>query len=56
MACRIHGINWGAKKGAGYYAYVTNQHANVLNVIDPDPNNDGVGTDAAAGWHDPARQ
>jgi hypothetical protein len=43
-----HGINWGAKKGGGYYAYVTNQHANVLTVIDPDPNNDGVGTDAAA--------
>jgi YVTN family beta-propeller protein len=42
-----HGINWGAKKGGGYYAYVTNQHANVLTVIDPDPNNDGVGTDAA---------
>ncbi len=43
-----HGINWGAKKGGGYYAYVTNQHANVLTVIDPDPNNDGVGTDATA--------
>jgi hypothetical protein len=43
-----HGINWGAKKGGGYYAYVTNQHANVLTVIDPDPNKDGIGTDAAA--------
>lgn len=43
-----HGINWGAKKGGGYYAYVTNQHANVLTVIDPDPNGDGNGTDAAA--------
>ena len=43
-----HGVNWGAKRGGGYYAYVTNQHANVLTVIDPDPNNDGVGTDAAA--------
>ena len=43
-----HGINWGAKRGGGYYAYVTNQHANVLTVIDPDPNGDGNGTDAAA--------
>ena len=29
-----HGVNWGAKLGGGYYAYVTNQHANVLSVID----------------------
>ena len=43
-----HGVNWGAKRGGGYYAYVTNQHANVLTVIDPDPNADGNGTDAAA--------
>lgn len=43
-----HGINWGAKRGGGYYAYVTNQHANVLTIIDPDPNGDGNGTDAAA--------
>lgn len=42
-----HGINWGAKLGGGYYAYVTSQHANVLTVIDPDPNGDGDGTDAA---------
>jgi len=42
-----HGVNWGAKKGGGYYAYVTNQHANVLTVIDPDPNRDGNGADAA---------
>lgn len=42
-----HGVNWGAKKGGGYYAYVTNQHANVLTVIDPDPNVDGNGADAA---------
>lgn len=32
-----HGVNWGAKQGGGYYAYVTNQHANVLTVVDPDP-------------------
>lgn len=43
-----HGVNWGAKKGGGYYAYVTNQHANVLTIIDPDPNGDSNGADAAA--------
>jgi DNA-binding beta-propeller fold protein YncE/plastocyanin len=43
-----HGVNWGAKLGGGYYAYVTNQHANVLTVIDPDPNGDDNGADAAA--------
>jgi YVTN family beta-propeller protein len=43
-----HGVNWGAKRGGGYYAYVTNQHANVLTIIDPDPNADGNGVDAAA--------
>jgi hypothetical protein len=42
-----HGVNWGAKLGGGYYAYVTNQHANVLSVIDPDPNDDSDGSDAA---------
>ena len=43
-----HGVNWGAKRGGGYYAYVTNQHANVLTVIDPDPDGDGDASDAAA--------
>lgn len=42
-----HGVNWGAKQGGGYYAWVTNQHANVLTVIDPDPNGDDDGSDAA---------
>jgi hypothetical protein len=42
-----HGVNWGAKLGGGYYAYVTNQHANVLTVIDPDPDGNGDGADAA---------
>jgi plastocyanin len=42
-----HGVNWGAKLGGGYYAYVTSQHANVLTVIDPDPNGDDSGADAA---------
>ncbi len=43
-----HGINWGARQGGGYYAYVTNQHANVLTVLDPDPDGDGDASDAAA--------
>ena len=43
-----HGVNWGAKLGGGYYAYVTNQHSNALTVIDPDPNGDGDASDAAA--------
>lgn len=42
-----HGCNWGAKKGGGYYAYVACQHANVMEVIDPDPNGDGNAGDAA---------
>ena len=42
-----HGVNWGAKLGGGYYAYVSNQHANALTVIDPDPDGDGDGADAA---------
>jgi len=42
-----HGTNWGAKLGGGYYAHVTAQFANVLTVVDPDPNGDGSGQDAA---------
>lgn len=42
-----HGVNWGVKLGGGYYAYVTNQHANVLSIVDPDPNHDRNGSDAA---------
>lgn len=42
-----HGANWGAKLGGGYYCYVTNQHANALTVIDPDPDADGDAHDAA---------
>jgi hypothetical protein len=42
-----HGVNWGARQGGGYYAYVTCQHSNALVVIDPDPNTDGDGHDAA---------
>ncbi len=49
LACPAgcHGVNWGARDGGGYYAYVTSQHANILTIVDPDPNNDDVGTDAA---------
>ena len=36
------------RTGGGYYAYVTAQFANVLTVVDPDPNGDGRGQDAAA--------
>ncbi len=41
-----HGAHWGAKKGGGYYLFVTNQNSNALTVIDPDPNNDGSAADA----------
>jgi len=42
-----HGANWGAKLGGGYYCYVTSQHANVMTIVDPDPNGDDNGADAA---------
>lgn len=41
-----HGINFGAKKGGGYYAYVSSKFANTLIIVDPDPNNDGEPGDA----------
>lgn len=41
-----HGVNFGAKLGGGYYAYVTTQFANVLTVVDIDPNGDGNLSDA----------
>jgi hypothetical protein len=41
-----HGVNFGAKKGGGYYAYVSSQFSNRLTVIDIDPNNDGKIDDA----------
>ena len=44
-------MNFGAKKGGGYYAYVTSKFANRLIVLDYDPNNDGNVDDAViAGW------
>jgi len=46
-----HGVNFGAKKGGGYYAYVTSKFANRMIVLDYDPNNNGTASDAViAGW------
>ena len=47
LACEpgCHGT-MGAKKVGGYLAYVTSKFANNLPVVDPDPNNDGDGSDA----------
>jgi len=39
-------VQFGAKKGGGYYAYVANKFANVLTIVDADPNNDGNFSDA----------
>jgi DNA-binding beta-propeller fold protein YncE len=41
-----HGLNFGAKKGGGYYAYVSSKFSNDLIVLDPDPNDDGNPLDA----------
>jgi DNA-binding beta-propeller fold protein YncE len=41
-----HGVNFGAKKGGGYYAYVASKFSNDLIVVDPDPNDDGNVADA----------
>jgi DNA-binding beta-propeller fold protein YncE len=48
-----HGVNFGAKAGGGYYAYVTSKFSNRLIVLDYDPNNDGVlapNEPVVAGW------
>jgi DNA-binding beta-propeller fold protein YncE len=37
-----HGVNFGAKAGGGYYAYVTPKFSNRLIVVDYDKNNDGI--------------
>jgi len=42
-----HGVQFGAKMGGGYYAYVSSKFSNVLTIVDPDPNNDGNAADAA---------
>ena len=41
-----HGINFGAKKGGGYYGYVTVKFANKMIVVEGDPNGDGNPSDA----------
>ncbi len=41
-----HGLQFGAKQGGGYYAYVASKFSNELIVVDPDPNNDGNPSDA----------
>ena len=41
-----HGVNFGAKQGGGYYAYVSSKFSNDMLVVDPDPNNDGNPIDA----------
>ncbi len=42
-----HGVQYGAKRGGGYYAYVASKFSNRLLVVDPDPNGDGNPADAA---------
>jgi hypothetical protein len=39
-------VNFGAKAGGGYYAYVSSTFSNELIVVDGDPNNDGDSSDA----------
>ena len=41
-----HGVNFGAKQGGGYYAYVSSKFSNRVIVVDADPNGDGDLSDA----------
>jgi hypothetical protein len=41
-----HGVQYGARQGGGYYAYVASKFSNRLLVVDPDPNGDGNPSDA----------
>jgi DNA-binding beta-propeller fold protein YncE len=41
-----HGVNFGAKEGGGYYAYVSSKFSNRMIVVDGDPNSDGNPEDA----------
>ena len=41
-----HGVQFGAKEGGGYYAYVSSKFSNRMIVVDPDPNADGNPSDA----------
>ena len=46
-----HGVNFGAKQGGGYYAYVTSKFSNRLIVLDYDVKNNGSVKDAKiVGW------
>lgn len=42
-----HGVNFGAKLGGGYYAYVSSKFSNRLTIVDADPDNNGDLSDAA---------
>lgn len=42
-----HGVQWGAKEGGGYYAYVSSKFSNVMRVVDPNPDGDTETDDAA---------
>lgn len=42
-----HGVQYGAKNGGGYYAYVSSKFSNTMLIVDPDPNNDGNPADAS---------
>ena len=48
LACDAgcHGVNFGAKQGGGYYAYVSSKFSNRMIVVDIDPDNDGKIADA----------
>jgi DNA-binding beta-propeller fold protein YncE len=48
LACDAgcHGANFGAKKGGGYYAYISNKFADTMNIVDLDPDGDGDAKDA----------
>lgn len=41
-----HGVQYGAKQGGGYYAYVSSKFSNSLIIVDPDPDNNGNLDDA----------
>ena len=41
-----HGVQYGAKVGGGYYAYIANKFSNAMLVVDPDPDGDGNPSDA----------
>jgi DNA-binding beta-propeller fold protein YncE len=38
----LHGANFGAKRGGGYYGYVTSQYTNALTVVDLYPQGGGL--------------